>query len=101
MWQPGQSQGCNWIKCNHRECRRFRDDGIIGGSSVRNSWLLCPNKIMYKWLKEYTCPGFMVVQRKPWPCESEYYTICCSLLSVMFDIELAERKYDPRKRPVK
>ena len=65
------------------------------------SWVSCLDESMSKWLNKYTCPGFMVVPRKPWPCGNEYHTICCSESGVLFALELVEGKDEPAQRPRK
>ena len=56
------------------------------------SYVSCLDESMSKWVSQYTCPGFMVVPRKPWPFGNEYHTICCSLSGVLFAMELMEGK---------
>ena len=59
------------------------------------SWISCLDESMSKWLQKWTCPGFMFVPRKPWPCGNEYHSICCSISGTMYRIELVEGKDAP------
>ena len=59
------------------------------------SWISCLDESMSKWLGEYTCPGFMVVPRKPWKFGNEWHTIGCRESEVIFRIELVEGKDQP------
>ena len=61
------------------------------------SWMSCLDESMSKWLNKWTCPGFMFVPRKPWPCGNEYHSICCSMSGVMYRIEIVEGKHAPRQ----
>ena len=61
------------------------------------SWISCLDESMSKWLNKWTCPGFMFVPRKPWPCGNEYHSICCSISGVMYRIEIVEGKDAPRE----
>ena len=65
------------------------------------SWITCLDESMSKWLNQYTCPGFMVVPRKPWKCGNEYHTICCCLTGILFALELVEGKDRPTRAPPK
>ena len=59
------------------------------------SSVTCLDESMSKWVNKYTCPGFMVVPRKPWPFGNEWHTICCARSGVMFAVELMEGKDKP------
>jgi hypothetical protein len=61
-------------------------------------WITVLDESMSKWVNKYTCPGFMVVPRKPWPLGNEYHSIVCSQSDVMFAIELVEGKDVPSHR---
>ena len=61
------------------------------------SWMSCLDESISKWLNKWTCPGFMFVPRKPWPCGNEYHTICCSVFGVMYRIEIVEGKASTRE----
>ena len=63
------------------------------------SWIVCLDESMSKWINKYTCPGFMVVPRKPWPFGNEYHTICCSETGILFCAELVEGKDRPKDAP--
>ena len=65
------------------------------------SWITCLDESMSKWLNQYTCPGFMVVPRKPWKCGNKYHTICCCLTGILFALELVEGKDCPTRAPPK
>jgi len=64
-------------------------------------WICCLDESMSKWVNQFTCPGFMVVPRKPWPFGNEYHTIACGVSGVMFGIELVEGKDRPPELPGK
>ena len=61
-------------------------------------WISCLDESMSVWNNKYTCPGFMVVPRKPWPFGNEYHTIACAVSNVLFQVELVEGKDEPRER---
>ena len=58
-------------------------------------WVTVLDESMSKWVNKYTCPGFMVVPRKPWPLGNEYHSIVDCQSDVMFAIELVEGKDVP------
>jgi hypothetical protein len=62
------------------------------------SFISCLDESMSKWLNQFTCPGFMVVPRKPWPFGNEWHSICCGKSGVMYAIELVEGKSEPKER---
>jgi len=59
------------------------------------SWVSCIDKSMSKWVNPYTCPGFMVVPRKPWLFGNEYHTIACGESEIIFGMDLIEGKDVP------
>lgn len=65
------------------------------------SWISCLDESMSKWLSEYTCPGFIVCPRKPWPLGNEYHTIACGESGILYRVELVEGKDTPPERPAK
>ena len=65
------------------------------------SWISCLDESMSKWLNKCTCPGFMVVPRKPWPFGNEYHSICCSDSGILHALELVEGKDTPSRLPSK
>lgn len=64
------------------------------------SWVACLDESMIAWINRWTCPGWMVVPRKPHPMGNEVHTICCALSGIMFGIELVEGKDEPPEKPV-
>ena len=62
-------------------------------------WVSCLDESMSPWTNKYTCPGHMVVPRKPWPLGNEYHTICCCTSGVMYAAELVEGKDRPKEKP--
>jgi hypothetical protein len=66
-------------------------------SNFRPSWISCLDESMSKWVNKFTCPGFIVVPRKPWPMGNEYHTIACGESGVLYQIELVEGKDQPRE----
>lgn len=58
-------------------------------------WITVLDESMSKWVNKYTCPGFMVVPRKPWPLGNEYHSIVDCQSDIMFAIELVEGKDVP------
>jgi hypothetical protein len=64
------------------------------------SWISCLDESMCAWTSKYTCPGWMVVPRKPHPYGNEYHTICCGISGIMYYIELVEGKDRPRELPL-
>ena len=59
------------------------------------SWVACLDESMSKWVNKYTCPGFMIVPRKPWQFGNEYHSIVCGMSDIMFAVELVEGKDEP------
>lgn len=49
-------------------------------------WITVLDESMPKWVNKYTCPGFMVVPRKPWPLGNEYHIIVDCQSDIMFAI---------------
>ena len=64
-----------------------------------SGFFACLDESISKWINKFTCPGFMVVPRKPWSLGNEYHTICCTLCGIMFGIDLVEGKDQPPNRP--
>ena len=60
------------------------------------SWVSCLDESMSPWTNKYTCPGWMLVPRKPHPFGNEYRSVCCSMSGIMCGIELVEGKDAPR-----
>ena len=58
-------------------------------------WILCLDESMCPWMSRWSCPGWMVVPRKPHPFENKYHTICCGETGIMYAIELVEGKDCP------
>jgi Transposase IS4 len=50
----------------------------------------CIDELMAAWTTKYTCPGWMVIPRKPYPFVIKYHSICCGQTGSMFGIELVE-----------
>ena len=63
------------------------------------SWVNCLNESMSFWVNMNTRPGFIYCPRKPWPFGNEYHTMCCCQSGVMFNLELAKGKDQPRDAP--
>ena len=63
-------------------------------------WIACLDESMVVWMNRWTCPGWMVVPRKPHPMGNEVHSICCGLCGIMFGIELVEGKDEPPEKPV-
>lgn len=64
-------------------------------------WISCLDESMSKWVNKYSCPGFVVVPRKPWPYGNEYHSIACGVSGVMYAVELVEGRDEPSERPKK
>ena len=62
------------------------------------SWVSCLDESMSIWTNAFTCPGFMMVPRKPHPFGNKYHTICCGLSGVLYQMELVEGKDAPPER---
>ena len=71
---------------------------VIMQAEFSPSWLPCLDESMSKWLNKWTCPGQMIVLRKPWPTGNEYHTIACSNSGILFQAEIKEGKSAPRER---
>lgn len=65
------------------------------------SWISCLDESMSKWLDQWTCPGFIVCPRKPWPYGNEYHTISCGESQIIYAVDLVEGKDEPRQQPKK
>jgi len=65
------------------------------------SWVSCIDESMSKWVGQYTCPGFMVVPRKPWPFGNEYHMIACGESKIIFGVDLVKGKDVPPQRAPK
>ena len=61
------------------------------------SWISCLDESMCTWTSKYTCPGWMVVPRKPHPYGNEYHTICCGKSGIMYTVEIVEGKDRPKE----
>jgi Transposase IS4 len=64
------------------------------------SWITFLDELMSIWTNAYTCPGFMMVPRKPHLLGNEYRTICCGVSGVLFWLELVEGKDAPPEKGV-
>ena len=62
-------------------------------------WITCLDESMSIWTNMFTCPGWMVVPRKPHPFGNEWHTICCGISGIMFYLELVEGKDCPPDLP--
>ena len=60
-------------------------------------WINCLDESMSVWTSQWTCPGWMVVPRKPHPFGNEYHTLCCGLCGILYALELVEGKDRPRQ----
>ena len=56
------------------------------------SWINVIDESMSKWVNEYTCPGCMIVPRKPWPIGNEYHDAGCAESDIIWQVELREGK---------
>jgi len=65
------------------------------------SWISCVDESMSKWVNQFTCPGFIVCPRKPWPFGNEYHTISCGMTNILYRVDLVEGKDEPRQVPKK
>jgi len=70
-------------------------------AQFRPSWISCIDESMSKWVSQYSCPGFMLVPQKPWPCGNKYHTISCGETEILYRLDLVEGKDEPRERPPK
>ena len=55
-------------------------------------WINVIDESMCKWVNEYTCRGFMLVPRKPWPFGNEYHDAGCAESDIIWQVELREGK---------
>lgn len=62
-------------------------------------WVACLDESMPIWMNQLTCPGWMVMPRKPHPFGNEYITICCGLCGVLFHMEMVEGRHRPTSMP--
>jgi hypothetical protein len=61
------------------------------------SWISVLDESMSVWTSKYSCPGWMVVPRKPHPFGNEYHTVACAKSGVLWQVELVEGKDRPRQ----
>ena len=61
-------------------------------------WVACLDESMSIWFNKWTCPGWMMVPRKPHPFGNEYHTICCGLCGWLFAMSIQEGKDAPKER---
>ena len=47
-------------------------------------WFVCLDKLMSKWINQWTFPGFVFCPQKPWPFGNELCTIACSICTIIF-----------------
>ena len=62
------------------------------------SWINCLDESICVWTSKYTCPGWMVVPRKPHPFGNEYHTLCCGKTGIMYHVEIVEGKDRPPEK---
>ena len=62
------------------------------------SWVACLDESMSIWFNRWTCPGWMMVPRKPHPFGNEYHTINCGESGFVFGAEIQEGKDAPKER---
>ena len=62
-------------------------------------WITCLDESMSIWMSMWTCPGWMVVPRKPHPFGNEWHTICCGISGILFYVEIVEGKDRPPELP--
>ena len=62
-------------------------------------WMTCLDESMSIWTNMWTCPGWMVVPRKPHPFGNEWHTICCGICGILFHVEVVEGKDRPPQLP--
>lgn len=55
-------------------------------------WINCLDESMLIWTNRWICPGWVFCPRKPHPFGNEYHLICCSLLGIMYRVEMVEGK---------
>eukprot|EP00957_Ditylum_brightwellii_P029111 2200272-Ditylum_brightwellii.AAC.1 len=63
------------------------------------SWVSCLDESMMFWVSKYTCPGIIVVPRKPWPFGNEWHSIACGNRKIIHPLELVEGKDKPKEKP--
>jgi hypothetical protein len=61
------------------------------------SWISVLDESMSVWTSNYTCPGWMVVPRKPHPFGNEYHTVACGKSGILWQAELVEGKDRPHQ----
>ena len=60
------------------------------------SWINVLDGIMMEWFNKYA-PGFMCVERKPYPFGNERHTISCGLTSILWRAQIVEGKDRPQQ----
>jgi Transposase IS4 len=82
----------------------YRIRGIVDAwnanmaANFRSGWMNCLDESMMVWTSPFSCPGFMMVPRKPHPFGNEWHTICCGISGLLFRLELVEGKDSPPER---
>ena len=61
------------------------------------SWISWLDESTSKWLGKCSCPGFMCVPRKSWILSNEYHTIACGTSGVLYQMEIVEGRYTPKR----
>ena len=60
------------------------------------SWVSVLYESIQVWIKRQICPGWMLVPRKPQYFDNEYHTINCAKSKIIYNVEIVERKDQPR-----
>ena len=88
--QPPAQKDCFWEVWDLIAAwKRNMEEQFIPG------WINCLDESVMKWLNQWTCPGFMVIPRKPWPFGNEWHDIVCGSSKILWNLELREGKDRP------
>ena len=66
-----------------------------------DSCISCLDESISRCLIKCTCPGFVIVIKKSWPCGNEFHAIFFSSSGVLFGLELVKWKDNPPEDPKK
>ena len=61
--------------------------------------ICCSDELMLLWLNKYTCPGWVMVLRKPHLFGNEWHNIFCALYKILLHMGFVEGKDHPQQLP--
>jgi hypothetical protein len=80
--------------CWIRGLQKAWSDGVE--NNFDPGWSNVGDESVSPWTQERTCPGFMVITRKPHKFGNKHHSICCTTSCILWRLELMEGKARPR-----